>query len=118
MSAITITPETLPYIPCSVEYTVDTNPYKNIYVDITMRCDMDCNYCYNPLRSKSDMELDHFEEVCKRLPRPVDFKLLGGEPTMHPKFFQFITIAKSYGHSVFFASNGLRYNNPPFYGKT
>lgn len=117
MKKTTINAETLPYIPCSVEYHVDNNPYKNIYVDITMRCDMDCNYCYNPLRSKSDMDTRAFEEVCKRLPNPVDFRLLGGEPTMHPQFFDFITIAKSYGHSVFFASNGLRYNNPKFMDK-
>lgn len=55
--------------------------------------------------------------MCRRLPRPVSFKLLGGEPTMHPKFFEFITIGKSYGHSVFFATNGLRYTNPKFMKK-
>ena len=117
MSAKLLDSKTLPYIPCSAEYSVDNNPYDNIYVDITMRCDMECNYCYNPLRSKSDMELGYFEEVCRRLPNPVNFRLLGGEPTMHPRFFDFIVTAKSYGHSVFFASNGLRYNNPKFMEK-
>ena len=117
MGAKPLDASTLPYIPCSVEYTVDNNPYKNLYVDLTMRCDMDCNYCYNPLRSRSDLSVEHFEEVCRRLPLPVDFKLLGGEPTMHPRFFDFIRIARQYDHSVFFASNGLRYTNPSFMRK-
>jgi len=117
VSATLLNANTLPYIPCSVEYTVDNNPYKNIYVDLTMRCDMDCNYCYNPMRTNADLDIDYFEAVCRRLPRPVGFKLLGGEPTMHSKFFEFIKIAKSYGHSVFFASNGLRYTIPKFMQK-
>ena len=45
----------LPYIPCYAEYDVANNPYQNIYIDLTMRCNMDCNYCYNPKRSKDDM---------------------------------------------------------------
>ncbi len=108
---------TLPYIPCYAEYDVDNNPYQNIYIDLTMRCNMDCNYCYNPKRSKDDMDVDHFEEVCKRLPVPVKMNFLGGEPAMHPRFFDFIRTARKYDHQVFFASNGYRYTNKKFMEK-
>jgi len=107
----------VPLVPCRVEHTVEQNPYQNLYVDLTMRCNMDCNYCYNPVRSTSDMDLSYFEEVCKRLPRPVDFRFLGGEPALHPQFFEFITTARHYGHQVYFSSNGIRYTRPGFMEK-
>ncbi len=102
------------HIPCHAVHDVDGNPYQNLYVDLTMRCNMDCNYCYNPERSKVDMDIGYFEEVCRRLPRPVKMNFLGGEPAMHPRFFDFLRIATRYGHKVFFASNGYRYTNENF----
>ena len=107
----------LPYIPSYAEYDVDTNPYTNIYLDLTMRCNMDCNYCYNPMRSKDDMEVSYFEEVCRRLPRPTKLNFLGGEPTLHPNFFDFLRIAHQHHHYVFFASNGYNYTNRQFMQK-
>jgi len=107
----------LPHIPCSVEYPIEKNPYQNIYVDLTMRCNMDCNYCYNPERGKQDMELSYFEEACERLPGPVAFRFLGGEPLLNPQFLEFITTACRYGHNVYFSSNGIKYNDPDFMEK-
>lgn len=104
----------IPRLICRVEYPIEQNPYKNLYVDLTMRCNMDCNYCYNPIRAKMDMELSYFEEVCKRLPHPVDIRFLGGEPSMHPQFFDFIKTARHYNHQVYFSSNGIRYTKPKF----
>ena len=104
----------MPVVTCRQQHSVDQNPYPNIYVDLTMRCNMDCNYCYNPLRTKSDMDPEYFNEVCQRLPHPVDFKFLGGEPSMHPRFFEFIKIARKYDHRVFFASNGFNYTRDKF----
>lgn len=104
----------MPYLPCRVEYHVENNPYKNLYVDLTLRCNMDCNYCYNPLRSRYDMDLSYFEEVCRRLPRPVVFKFLGGEPTLHPRFFDFIITARRFEHHVYFSSNGIKYTDATF----
>jgi len=102
---------------CRFEYPVERNPYENLYLDLTYRCNMDCNYCYNPLREKFDMDLDYFAEVCRRLPRPVFFRFLGGEPTLHPRFFEFITTARRFEHHVYFSSNGIRYNDAEFMGQ-
>jgi len=104
----------IPIVDCSRNYAVDDNIYENIYLDITHRCNMHCSYCYNPQRLNIDMSIEYFEEVCKRLPNRVNFKLLGGEPTLHEDLFKFITIAQFYGHGVFFASNGIKYNNAEF----
>lgn len=109
--------KSVPPVTCRAEYPVEQNPYQNLYVDLTMRCNMDCNYCYNPIRSRLDMDLAYFDEVCKRLPGPVDFRFLGGEPALHPLFFDFITTARQYGHQVYFSSNGIRYTRPDFMKK-
>lgn len=103
-----------PYVKCNEEYGVDTNPYLNVYVDLTYRCNMACNYCYNPMRDGRDMELSYFAEVCKRLPFPIFFRFLGGEPALHPQFFDFILMARNYGHHVYFSSNGLVYTDENF----
>lgn len=103
------------YIPCVNEFSIEKNPYSSIMVDITQRCNLKCNVCFNPVHSKRfDMDIDYFEQVCERLPRGVSFKLLGGEPTMHPKFFDFMRIANKHGHHSYFSSNGLRFLEDDF----
>lgn len=109
--------KSMPQVRSSVEYSVAKNPYNNLYVDLTYRCNMNCNFCYNPLRNKFDMDPAYFEAVCQQLPGPVVFKLLGGEPTLHPQFFSFITTARRYGHHVYFSSNGIKYTDSRFMDK-
>jgi molybdenum cofactor biosynthesis enzyme MoaA len=75
---------------------------------------MSCTYCYNPIRTMADMDLSYFKEVCRRLPRPVQFKFLGGEPTLHPDFMEFIRAARRLKHEVTVLSNGRRYTDPDF----
>lgn len=97
-----------------IEYTINKNPYESLVVDITNRCNMACNFCYNPLRSTQDMSLDHFKYVCANLPFPVLLKFCGGEPTLHPNIFDFIRIAHQYRHRVHIVSNGTRYTDHIF----
>jgi len=97
-----------------IEYPIDKNPYESIAVDITNRCNMTCNFCYNPVRSTPDMSLDHFKYVCANLPCPVVLKLCGGEPTLHPDILDFIRIAHKYRHGVHVVSNGTRYTDNSF----
>lgn len=104
----------MPHVPCRLEYPVEENPFISLGVDLTYRCNMSCTYCYNPLRELADMELSYFEDVCRRLPRAVQFKFLGGEPTLHPDFMGFILAARRYRHEVTVLSNGRRYTDLPF----
>lgn len=104
----------MPHVPCQLEYPVEKNPFMSLGVDLTYRCNMSCTYCYNPLRSLADMDLSYFEEVCRRLPGYVQFKFLGGEPTLHPEFMGFIRAARRYKHEVTILSNGKRYTEPAF----
>ncbi len=93
-------------IGSSIVHTVDENPFPLIYVDLTHRCNYCCNYCYNPVRTLPDMSLKYFREVCRRLPNRVAFRFMGGEPTLHPQFLEFITTANEHKHMVSFVSNG------------
>lgn len=95
-------------------YPLEESPFNHIYVDLSHRCNMSCNICYNPIRTLPDMETEYFEECCRRLKKTVVFRFLGGEPTLNPKFFDFLAIAKKYGHLASVASNGLMYLNKDF----
>lgn len=103
------------YFPCTREFTIEQNPYQSLVVDMTQRCNLDCNVCFNPVRSnRFDMTVEYFEEVCQRLPNRVSFKLIGGEPTLHPNFFEFLHICYKYGHHAYFSSNGFKYLDDDF----
>jgi molybdenum cofactor biosynthesis enzyme MoaA len=104
----------MPHVPCRMEYPVEENPFMSLGVDLTYRCNMSCTYCYNPIRSLADMDLSYFEEVCRRLPGCVQFKFLGGEPTLHPDIMGFIRAARRRKHEVTILSNGRRYADSAF----
>lgn len=94
---------------------VEDNTYKLIYFDTTNRCNMNCNFCYSHKnKGLPDMDVEWFEEVCKRLPRKVMIRLLGGEPTLHPQLFDIIEIAKKYNHIPTLSSNGIKYKDRDF----
>jgi len=96
------------------KYNIGQNPYDTIYVDLTYKCNMSCNFCYNPVRALPDMDIKYFEEVCKSLPKTVLFRLLGGEPTLHKDFFEFIKVAHKHRHLVSIVSNGIKFNDKSF----
>lgn len=93
------------------EYSIEENPYEAITVDVTQRCNMRCSFCYDADQTRPDIELRYFEEVCRRIKVPEDkqllWKFLGGEPTLHPQFFELIDAAHKNGQRVFFSSNGM-----------
>lgn len=105
----------LPLLSPEPGFSIEENPFESLYVDLTSRCNMSCNLCYNSAESTGvDMDIDYFADVCQRLPRQVFFRFVGGEPALHPRFFDFIRIGRQHGHHVQFSSNGLIYNNDLF----
>ena len=89
-------------------FNVTENPYRYLYMDLTHRCNMSCKVCCNPDRDTPDMTLEYFEDVCKTLPKKVIFRVIGGEPTVHPQFFDFIRIANEYKHIITICTNGKK----------
>lgn len=93
------------------------NPYEQIYIDLTTRCNMKCNFCYNPAHMPKDLPLESFRRICAELPRPVNIKLLGGEPALHPDVIEIMRTAHAHGHTVYLGSNGSRYADIGFMEK-
>jgi len=60
-------------------------------IEITNNCNSNCIYCYNSLRSKSQLNLSNFIKILKILEKNGIFqiKLSGGEPTTHSEFLEF-----------------------------
>ncbi len=60
-------------------------------IEITNNCNSNCIYCYNSLRSKSQLNLSDFIKILNILDKNDIFqiKLSGGEPTMHTQFLEF-----------------------------
>jgi len=87
---------------------VENNTYRNIYIDVTLKCNMLCPTCYNRYSKGEDLTLEYLEEVFKRLPNKVLVRFLGGEPTIYPYLFEAINLAKKYHHIPSFVTNGLK----------
>jgi len=98
--------------PC----TSHTQKVRLPVVTITSACNLDCPICY--VHNKNDdayhMPVEDFQLVLDHLRTDhggeLDIiNLTGGEPTMHPRLFDFLDMAKVAGiHRVTVCSNGIR----------
>ena len=87
---------------------IENTKFKQIYVDVNSVCNMSCANCYAATRTSPDITTEYFEEVCKRLPHKVAFRLLGGEPTLSENLFDIIKIAHKYHHLPLIVTNGKK----------
>jgi tetraether lipid synthase len=98
--------------PC----TSHTQKVRLPVVTITSACNLDCPICY--VHNKNDdayhMPIEDFAQILEHLKADhggeLDIiNLTGGEPTMHPRLFDFLAMAKAAGiHRVTVCSNGIR----------
>ena len=88
----------------------------NMLIEITQSCNLTCPTCYagsSPL-NKNFMELDKFESLLDDLldqgKGDADLiQLSGGEPTIHPQFFEFVELALAKGiQQVYVNTNAIR----------
>jgi radical SAM protein with 4Fe4S-binding SPASM domain len=75
-----------------------------LWLEITPKCNLNCIHCYadstpfNPLESKMTFQnwvsvmKESFELGCRKI------QFIGGEPTIHPEFLNFVKIAKKIGY--------------------
>lgn len=83
------------------------------YIQITTRCNMECSHCcYSCTSEGIDMDESTFKAACKIAEDYEDYITLGGgEPTIHPKFWQFIGVALGHASSemgVYVVTNGKK----------
>ena len=75
-----------------------------MYIQITTRCNMFCEHCcMDATAAGEDMNIETFK---KALVYDEYVAIGGGEPTLHPKFWEFIGLALGFGEHVWLATNG------------
>lgn len=78
-------------------------------LELTYRCNLDCFYCYNDLgKTGSLLSLEQYEALLHDLARMQTFYLMltGGEPMIHPHFFEIGRLARDLGFVVRVRTNG------------
>jgi len=86
--------------------------YKKIYIEITNRCNLNCDFCIKNSREVKYMSIDEFKLTLSKIKahtKYLYFHVLG-EPLLHPQINEFIEIA----HEDFFiniTTNGYLISN-------
>ena len=76
-----------------------------MYIQITTRCNMKCRHCcYACTEKGEDMSLAVFKKALEYDNEAISIG--GGEPTIHPQFWEFIGLALGYSEYVWLATNG------------
>ncbi len=89
-------------------FAPEENPFETVVADITHRCNMTCANCYLPNRDIPDMDIGRLEECLAALPKRVNLRLIGAEPTMRRDLPEIISMARRLGHRPVVLTNGLR----------
>lgn len=83
-----------------------------MYVRITSKCNMTCQHCVWSCSYKGEhMDMWTFQkamDLCHDLEGNERIELGGGEPTMHPQFFDMLRYAMGSFNEVWLATNGTK----------
>lgn len=80
-----------------------------MYIMITTRCNMKCQHCcYSCTEEGEDMSMEVFKEALAYDEYP---SIGGGEPTLHPQFWEFIGVALGSCGGLWLATNGTVTNS-------
>ena len=87
--------------------------FKKIYIEITNICNKDCLFCSKTNRKKREMLLNEFEYVLKEVKKYTDYIYLHvkGEPLMHSKFNEILSLCELYKVKVNITTNGSLIKN-------
>lgn len=88
---------------------------KPAYLQITRKCNNNCVFCSNPKIDK-DLSLDEILEILKNYKEQdiTEVFLTGGEPTIHPLFFEIVKTLNEEGFKVRIITNGMNFGDKTF----
>lgn len=97
----------------SINFIEDRFVLKQAYLLLTRKCNLTCSHC---IRSSGPSEKGYLDtqlatEIIKKLttsPSKSTLMLSGGEPTLHPNFFEIASLAIKHFHQVVINTHGLR----------
>lgn len=86
-------------------------PYKKVYVEITNRCNLSCDFCIHNHRKIEDLSLENFKIILEKLKLYTNYLYFHvlGEPLLHPDINEFIDLA-SKDYFVNITTNGYLIN--------
>lgn len=82
-----------------------------VYFEITRRCNLKCKYCYNNSHMDFSKELGK-EQIFKLIDElynagTFEIRLTGGEPTLHPDFFEIVKYINDKDFFLSLGTNGV-----------
>ena len=89
---------------------------KSIWINLTSVCNNRCQYCYDAGNSANNISIDMFDEIINLI-KPLHIErllLIGGEPTLHPEFFELANKCKDVAESLTVVTNGTRFHDRDF----
>lgn len=94
--------------PAVRSFPPERSPFETVVADVTHRCNMACANCYVPNRAIPDMDIGRLEACLGALPRRVNLRLIGAEPTMRRDLPEIVSMVRRRGHRPVLLTNGLR----------
>lgn len=92
------------------EFTAFENAPKEIAIEITSYCNLECPFCFarNHYSNKhKEMPLETFKKIADKLPLSLEHvRITGGEPLLRKDFFDVLEYLKSKGHKIWLNTNG------------
>ena len=83
---------------------------RSIRVYITEKCNADCPTCFNKdERSSASMSFEMFRQICDLFSENGigHIKIMGGEPTLHPEFKDFVAYSQTKFAHIHLFTNGV-----------
>lgn len=101
----------------------DERPKLTSWLTINRACNLRCNWCYAKISGyfgETSMDLCT-AGMCVNLIKELGGKsviLIGGEPTIHPRFFEIISLIRQAKLNAFLVTNAIRLSDEKFLEKT
>lgn len=78
------------------------------YIEITNICNLTCSFCPKTIRENQFMSTENFEKIIINIKKKTSeiYLHIMGEPLLHPKIFEILTICDKYNMSVDLTTNG------------
>lgn len=82
--------------------------FDKIYIEITNRCNLNCNFCFNTKREKRDMTTEEFKKIIKEVKDKTNLILLHvkGEPLLSPYLEEILEECEKNNMKVNITTNG------------
>ena len=82
--------------------------FNKIYVEITNICNLNCSFCSKYNLKKKEMSLQEFDKVLSKIRQYTDtiYLHVKGEPLLHSKLEEILTLTKKYKVNVRITTNG------------